>query len=116
MIGRVIDKWKWVVGVLLSAANLTILVLGITGNWRDKIVINDVKLEQLTVTVGEIKADASAARTAAQSTATDMATLKANYTNVQSQLDRMEREQQNLRNDINGHEQRLGVLEQRQKR
>jgi septal ring factor EnvC (AmiA/AmiB activator) len=114
--GYWIDKYKWIFGLLLSAANLAILLLGVTGNWRDKIVVNDVKLEQLTVTVGEIKADAAAARAAAQSTATDMATLKANYTNVQSQLDRMEREQQNLRNDINGHEQRLGVLEQRQRR
>lgn len=116
MLGRMIDKWKWVVGVLLSAANLTILVLGITGNWRDKIVINDLLLQGAIQSIGEIKTSSQQAAAASQKTATDVEVLKSNYSTTEKSLQDIKDEQRRLRERLDEYGDRLGVVEQRQRR
>lgn len=99
----------------ISVANMVLLLLGVLGFWRDRIVVNEAKLEQQTVTLGEIKSDVSATRDLVQKTSTDVEVLKAQQTNTQDKVDVLGRRMEGLENNQRLLTDRVGVLEQRRR-
>lgn len=100
----------------ISVINLVLLALGVLGFWRDRVVVNETKLEQQTVTLGEIKNDVAATRNLAQKASTDMEVLKERQTSTTGRVDGLERRVDQVEDDQQKLTDRVGVLEQRQRR
>lgn len=100
----------------ISLANMILLLLGVLGFWRDRIIVNEAKLEQQTVTLGEIKGDVSATRALVQKTSTDVEVLKTQQSNTQNKVDELGKRMTDLEDDQDKLTERVGVLEQRTRR
>jgi len=46
-------SWIALIGVTVSLSNLCLLGLGFAGAWRDRVVLNDAKVEALTLSAGK---------------------------------------------------------------
>lgn len=100
----------------ISLANMVLLLLGVLGFWRDRIIVNEAKLEQQTVTLGEIKSDVGATRDLVQKTSTDVEVLKSQQTNTAGKVDELGRRMEGLEGSQQRLTERVGVLEQRTRR
>lgn len=100
----------------ISLANMVLLLLGVLGFWRDRIIVNEAKLEQQTVTLGEIKSDVGATRDLVQKTSTDVEVLKTQQSNMQNKVDDLDDRMGNLEGKQEKLTERMGVIEQRIRR
>ncbi len=99
-----------------SIINTGLIVAGVLGYWRDRVVVNEQKLEQQTVTMGEIKNAVQSTQGLVQKTSTDVEVLKTQQTNTQSIVEDVRRRQEQQGADILDLSKRVGVLEQRTRR
>lgn len=100
----------------ISIINCVLIVAGVLGFWRDRIVVNETKLETTNVTLGEIKGQLSTVIGAQGTTNTSIELLKQDITTVKASQDRLEKAQDDLRQDQLDLNTRVGVLEQRRSR
>jgi hypothetical protein len=105
------DKYKgWI-----SIINCMLLVAGVLGFWRDKIVVNEARVEQQSVTLGEIKGSVQVLLDGSSKTQTAIELLKQDNVSLKESQARVEHAQERSNQDLLDLTGRVSVLEQRKR-